>query len=88
VAPDWSGAPPDRWPHQLAVGALVCVEVDRWRSSLVHMDMYYLWPGEFYNKILETEQYGQDPLTRFCAIQTRPSLALLSPSPPNLFDFL
>jgi hypothetical protein len=58
VAPEWSGAPPDRWPHQLVVGALVCAEVDRWRSSLVHMDMYYSWFGEFYNKILETEQYG------------------------------
>jgi hypothetical protein len=43
---------------------------------------------EFYNKIPETEQYGQVTRAWSGATQTGPSLVLLSLSPPNLFVFL
>jgi hypothetical protein len=55
---------------------------------------YYSWSDEFYNKIPETEQCGQvtrtwsgAPPDRPDATQTKPSLALLSPSPSNIFGF-
>jgi hypothetical protein len=88
MASDLFGAPLDREPHQLAVGAMRVPNSTVGEAVWCTLNRYCSRSGEFYNKIPETEQYGQVTRTRSSAAQTRPRMVLLSPSSPKPFDCL